>query len=54
MNDVHEDNISSVANSIKGRDLVELNIYGMDEVPVMIIEERIAKKISKKLSKLEG
>jgi hypothetical protein len=54
MDDVHESNITSVANAIKSRDRVDINIYGMDEVPIQIIEERIAKKIKRKLAKLES
>ena len=54
MDDVHESNITKVANSIAGRDRVDINIYGMDEVPVKIIEERIAKKIKRKTAKLEA
>jgi len=33
---------------------VDINIYGMDEVPVDIIEDRIAKKINKKKTKMEN
>ena len=54
MHQVHGSSISKVANSIAGRDRVDINIYGMDEVPVQIIEERITKNIRKKLSKLES
>ena len=40
-------------NAIAGRDKVDINIYGMDEVPAEIIEERLAKKINRKKFKLE-
>ena len=43
-----------MANAIAGRDRVDINIYGMDEVPVDIIEDRIAKKINKKKAKMEA
>lgn len=43
-----------MSNAIAGRDRVDINIYGMDEVPVDIIEDRIAKKINKKKTKMEN
>ena len=43
-----------MSNAIAGRDRVDINIYGMDEVPVDIIEDRIAKKINKKKIKMEN
>ena len=52
MNQVHGQSIQKVSNAIAGRDRVDINIYGMDEVPVDIIEDRIAKKINKKKAKL--
>ena len=54
MNQVHGQSIQKVANAIAGRDRVDINIYGMDEVPVEIIEDRIAKKINKKKAKMEA
>lgn len=43
-----------MTNAISGRDRVDINIYGMEEVPVDIIEDRIAKKINKKKTKMES
>lgn len=54
MNQVHGQSIQKVSNAIAGRDRVDINIYGMDEVPVDIIEDRIAKKIKKKKTKMEN
>ena len=53
MMQVHGTTIQKVPNAIAGRDKVDINIYGMDEVPSEIIEERLAKKINKKKIKLE-
>ena len=54
MNQVHHgSSIQKVPNAIAGRDKVDINIYGMDEVPAEVIEERLAKKINKKKIKLE-
>ena len=50
---MHGQSIQKVSNAISGRDRVDINIYGMDEVPVDIIEDRIAKKINKKKVKME-
>mmetsp|Transcript_21647 Transcript_21647/g.26595 ORF Transcript_21647/g.26595 Transcript_21647/m.26595 type:complete len:97 (+) Transcript_21647:198-488(+) len=54
MNQVHGQSIQKVSNAIAGRDRVDINIYGMEEVPVEIIEDRLAKKIKKKIAKMEA
>jgi len=54
MNQVHGQSIQKVSNAIAGRDRVDINIYGMEEVPVDIIEDRLAKKINKKKAKMES
>ena len=54
MNQVHGQSLPKVSNAIAGRDRVDINIYGMDEVPVEIIEDRIAKKINKKKAKMDN
>lgn len=54
MNQVHGQSIQKVSNAIAGRDRVDINIYGMEEVPVEIIEDRLAKKIKKKIAKMES
>lgn len=51
---MHGQSIQKVSNAIAGRDRVDINIYGMEEVPVEIIEDRLAKKIKKKIAKMEG
>ena len=43
-----------MSNAIAGRDKVDINIYGMEEVPIDIINDRLAKKIKKKIAKMEG
>ena len=37
-----------------GRASVDTKIYGMEGVPPEVIEERLAKKVKKKLNKLEA
>lgn len=54
MQQVHGKSIQKVTNAISGRDRVDINIYGMEEVPVEIIEDRVAKKINKKKAKMES
>lgn len=53
MKQVHTSSIQKVPNAIAGRDKVDINVYGMEGVPSEVIEDRLSKKIRKKMMKLE-
>ena len=53
MNQVHLSILQKVPNAMATRDKVDLNVYGMEGVPPNVIEERLRRKVKKKMTQLE-
>lgn len=49
---VHKDRLSRVPNAKAGRDTFDISIYGMDGVPIELINYKLAEKVQNKKSKL--
>lgn len=49
MSQLHRDTLQKVPNAMAKRDKVEINIYGMEEVPAEVIEDRLRRKVKKKM-----
>ena len=53
MNQVHVSVLQKVPNAMAKRDKVDLNVYGMEGVPAEVIEDRLRRKVKKKMIYLE-
>jgi hypothetical protein len=49
----HHDTLNKVPNAMAKRDNVDENIYGMEGVPADVIEDRLRRKVKKKMIQLE-
>lgn len=53
MSQVHGSTLMKVPNAMAKRDKVDLNVYGMEGVPAEVIEDRLRRKVQKKMVQLE-
>lgn len=53
MDSVHTLILQKVPNAMAKRDMVDLNVYGMEGVPPEVIEDRLRRKVKKKMIFLE-
>ena len=53
MSQVHDRVLEKVPNAMAKRDQVDLHIYGMEGVPAEVIEDRLRRKVKKKMIYLE-
>ena len=53
MNTCHITILQKVPNAMAKRDKVDLNVYGMEGVPAEVIEDRLRRKVKKKMIQLE-
>lgn len=49
---IHKEDLKTVPNSITGRENFDLQIFGMDGVPLVVIENKLREKIKNKRKKL--
>ena len=49
MSQLHNTVLSKVPNAMTKRDKVDDNIYGMEGVPADVIEDRLRRKVKKKM-----
>lgn len=49
MSQVHGSTLMKVPNAMAKRDKVDLNVYGMEGVPAEVIEDRLRRKVQKKM-----
>jgi hypothetical protein len=49
MSQLHNSTLQKVPNAMAKRDKVDINIYGMEEVPAEVIEDRLRRKVKKKM-----
>ena len=48
----HQEKLKSVPNAKRGRDTFDISIYGMDGVPIELIQYKLAEKVEKKRKKI--
>ena len=48
----HQEKLKNVPNAKRGRDTFDISIYGMDGVPIELIQYKLAEKVEKKRKKI--